>query len=94
MASNSLAFLAYRAPFRAGYPCMYPNRRDLEAILNSACATAAQIEARANQHKPSDPKQLTREVNCLLRQGLTTRDVADAFRMSVPQVQALVEAAA
>jgi hypothetical protein len=94
MASNSLAFVAYRAPFRAGYPCMYPNLRGLEVVLNRAFVTAAQIEARANQHRPSDPEQLTREVNCLLRQGLTARDVADAFRMSVPQVQALVEAAA
>lgn len=93
MASNSLAFVAYRTPFRAGYPYLYPNFRGLEVVLNLAFLTAAQIEARANQHKPSDPKQLTREVNCLLRQGLTTRDVADAFRMSVPQVQALVEAA-
>jgi hypothetical protein len=81
-------------PFRARYPYLYPNLRGLEAVLNPDYTTAAEIAARSNQHKPTDAAQLGREANSLLRQGLTTRDVADAFRMSVPQVQALMEAAA
>ena len=81
MASISHAFVANRAPLRAGHPRLYPNFCTLESVLNPAHVTAAEIEARANRHKPSEPAQLAREMNCLLRQGLTARDVADAFRM-------------
>lgn len=45
-----------------------------------------QYHARANQHRPTDPAALAKEIRRLRATGLTPSDISDALRLTVDQV--------
>jgi hypothetical protein len=52
--------------------------------------TAADHDARANQHRPTDRELLRREVMRLHTQGLRPRDIAESFGMNPSDVITLI----
>jgi hypothetical protein len=48
--------------------------------------TAADYDARAQQHKPKSHEGMADAVKTLREQGLTPRDIADALRLNVAEV--------
>jgi hypothetical protein len=75
--------------FLAAYPDNYPVLAVLERFMTNLYDTAADYEARANQHRPTDPEQWVREVDRLQSQSLTLRDIAAALRIDAEQIRAL-----
>jgi DNA-binding NarL/FixJ family response regulator len=48
--------------------------------------TDSDYNARASQHRPSDPAALATEIRRMHADGLTSRDIAEALRLSHAQV--------
>lgn len=51
---------------------------------------AEDYAARAEANRPTDPAEIRREVMRLRREGLKPRDIAEALKLSVPEVLMMI----
>jgi DNA-binding NarL/FixJ family response regulator len=56
------------------------------ATRAGVAVTDADYNTMANQHRPTDPASLAAEIRRLHADGLTSRDIAEALRLSHAQV--------
>lgn len=66
-----------------------PGRLDMAAL--AALSSNLPYDARANQHRPTDPRAIDAEMRRLKAAGLTARDISTALRIDLAHVSNVVE---